>query len=155
MKFVRDVIREVAGLAPYEKRIMELLKVGKDKRALKVAKRKVRHHSPAWLPLLKARCVAKCHGCCRASATSSMPACVYKQFKGHWGEWQALLQASLPMQRQAVLRAPSVGSDAEPCARSLDKARIALQREQTAMALSRIKQWPGRVANPYGSLCVA
>lgn len=39
---MRDVIREVAGMAPYEKRIVELLKIGKDKRALKVAKRKVR-----------------------------------------------------------------------------------------------------------------
>jgi large subunit ribosomal protein L36e len=28
-------------MAPYEKRIVELLKIGKDKRALKVAKRKV------------------------------------------------------------------------------------------------------------------
>ena len=42
VKLVRDIVREVAGQAPYEKRLMELLKVGKDKRALKVAKRKVR-----------------------------------------------------------------------------------------------------------------
>lgn len=41
MKFVRDIVREVAGLAPYERRITELLKVGFDKRALKVAKKKV------------------------------------------------------------------------------------------------------------------
>lgn len=39
--FIRSLIREVAGFAPYEKRITELLKVGKDKRALKVAKRKL------------------------------------------------------------------------------------------------------------------
>mmetsp|Transcript_10934 Transcript_10934/g.67560 ORF Transcript_10934/g.67560 Transcript_10934/m.67560 type:complete len:91 (-) Transcript_10934:135-407(-) len=44
-KFVRDLVREVAGLAPYEKRICELLKVGKDKRALKVAKKKVRRNA--------------------------------------------------------------------------------------------------------------
>jgi Ribosomal protein L36e len=29
-------VREVVGYAPYERRVMELLKVGKDKRALKV-----------------------------------------------------------------------------------------------------------------------
>ncbi|EFA79448.1 S60 ribosomal protein L36 [Heterostelium album PN500] len=38
---VRDIIREVAGFAPYERRIQELLKSGLDKRALKVAKKKV------------------------------------------------------------------------------------------------------------------
>jgi len=42
--FVRSLIREVAGFAPYEKRITELLKVGKDKRALKLAKRKLGTH---------------------------------------------------------------------------------------------------------------
>eukprot|EP00071_Canis_lupus_P024818 XP_013977300.1 60S ribosomal protein L36 [Canis lupus familiaris] len=31
-KFVRDMIREVCGFAPYERRAMELLKVSKDKR---------------------------------------------------------------------------------------------------------------------------
>lgn len=38
---MRDIIKEVVGLAPYEKRIIELLKVGKDKRALKFAKKRV------------------------------------------------------------------------------------------------------------------
>ena len=41
VKFVREIVREVAGLAPYEKRVSELLKVGKDKRALKLCKKKV------------------------------------------------------------------------------------------------------------------
>jgi len=31
----------VVGLAPYEKRVIELLKIGKDKRALKFAKKRV------------------------------------------------------------------------------------------------------------------
>ncbi|CAN6929938.1 unnamed protein product, partial [Brassica oleracea] len=45
--FIRSLIREVAAFAPYEKRITELLKVGKDKRALKVAKRKLGTHKRA------------------------------------------------------------------------------------------------------------
>jgi len=41
VKFVRDIIREVTGFAPYERRTMELLKVGKDKRARKFAKKRL------------------------------------------------------------------------------------------------------------------
>jgi large subunit ribosomal protein L36e len=40
--FVRSLIREVAGFAPYERRIMELIKNSKDKRARKLAKKRVR-----------------------------------------------------------------------------------------------------------------
>ncbi|ORX38328.1 putative structural constituent of ribosome [Kockovaella imperatae] len=39
--FVKSVIREVAGFAPYEKRIMELLRNSKDKRARKFTKKKL------------------------------------------------------------------------------------------------------------------
>jgi large subunit ribosomal protein L36e len=45
VKFVRDLVKEVCGLAPYEKRIIELLKVSKDKRALKLAKKRLGGHS--------------------------------------------------------------------------------------------------------------
>eukprot|EP01105_Mastigella_eilhardi_P022168 TRINITY_DN5442_c0_g1_i1.p1 TRINITY_DN5442_c0_g1~~TRINITY_DN5442_c0_g1_i1.p1 ORF type:complete len:183 (+),score=38.70 TRINITY_DN5442_c0_g1_i1:73-549(+) len=41
---VKDVIAEVSGSAPYEKRIMELLRNGLDKRALKLAKRRMGTH---------------------------------------------------------------------------------------------------------------
>mmetsp|Transcript_103104 Transcript_103104/g.154546 ORF Transcript_103104/g.154546 Transcript_103104/m.154546 type:complete len:117 (-) Transcript_103104:65-415(-) len=44
VKFVREVVREVAGFAPYERRMLELLKVGKEKRALKFAKRRLGSH---------------------------------------------------------------------------------------------------------------
>jgi len=43
-RFVRDMVREVCGSAPYEKRAMELLKVSKDKRALKFLKRRLGTH---------------------------------------------------------------------------------------------------------------
>ena len=49
VKMIRDLVRDVAGSAPYEKRLMELLKVGRDKRALKLAKRKVRRASRVLL----------------------------------------------------------------------------------------------------------
>uniref|UniRef100_A0A8C2WBC5 Large ribosomal subunit protein eL36 n=1 Tax=Chinchilla lanigera TaxID=34839 RepID=A0A8C2WBC5_CHILA len=40
-KFVRDTIREVCGFAHYRQHAMELLKVSKDKRALKFIKKQV------------------------------------------------------------------------------------------------------------------
>ena len=48
VKFVRDVVREVCGLAPYEKRMIELLKVQRDKRALKFAKKRVSCSELYW-----------------------------------------------------------------------------------------------------------
>lgn len=44
--FVRDIVKEVAGLAPYERRVIELLRNSKDKRARKLAKRRVSLHLP-------------------------------------------------------------------------------------------------------------
>lgn len=46
---VREVVAEVAGLMPYEKRVIELLKVGREKRALRFLKRRA---PPPHLPLL-------------------------------------------------------------------------------------------------------
>lgn len=42
---MRDIIREVTGLAPYEKRVLDILKGGggsSEKRAYKFAKKRVR-----------------------------------------------------------------------------------------------------------------
>eukprot|EP00754_Rhynchopus_humris_P045736 Rhum_TRINITY_DN5222_c0_g1::Rhum_TRINITY_DN5222_c0_g1_i1::g.16840::m.16840/K02920/RP-L36e, RPL36; large subunit ribosomal protein L36e len=38
---VREIISEVAGFSPYEKRIIELLRVQREKRALRFAKRRL------------------------------------------------------------------------------------------------------------------
>jgi len=39
--FVRSIIREVAGVAPYERRVMELIRNSKDKRARKLTKKRL------------------------------------------------------------------------------------------------------------------
>ncbi|KAI1964959.1 ribosomal protein L36 [Ophidiomyces ophidiicola] len=48
--FVREIVKEVSGLAPYERRVIELLRNSQDKRARKLAKKRV---SPS--PLLSVR----------------------------------------------------------------------------------------------------
>ncbi len=39
--FVKSIIREVAGFSPYEKRVMELIRNAKDKKARKLTKKRV------------------------------------------------------------------------------------------------------------------
>merc|ERR1711934_847463 len=45
--FVHDVIREVCGYTAYERRVIELLRIGKDKRALKFIKKRLGSHTAA------------------------------------------------------------------------------------------------------------
>ncbi|KLJ12765.1 50S ribosomal protein L36e [Blastomyces silverae] len=40
-QFVREIVKEVAGLAPYERRVVELLRNAQDKRARKLAKKRL------------------------------------------------------------------------------------------------------------------
>lgn len=40
-QFVRQVIRDVAGFTPYERRVMELLRNSKDKKARKLTKKRL------------------------------------------------------------------------------------------------------------------
>eukprot|EP01084_Bolivina_argentea_P090110 162426_1 len=46
-KFVVAVVRETVGWAPYEKRIMELLRLGNNRKALKFAKKRLGTHRRA------------------------------------------------------------------------------------------------------------
>merc|ERR1712018_525605 len=45
--FVHDVIREVVGYPAYERRCIELLRISKDKRALKFCKKRLGSHTAA------------------------------------------------------------------------------------------------------------
>jgi len=45
VRMIKDLIREVSGFAPYEKRVLELLRNNLDKRALKYSKKKLGTHS--------------------------------------------------------------------------------------------------------------
>lgn len=46
-RFVKEVTREVAGFAPYERRLIDLCRNNLDKRALRLAKRKLGTHRRA------------------------------------------------------------------------------------------------------------
>eukprot|EP00019_Armaparvus_languidus_P001151 CAMPEP_0168591758 /NCGR_PEP_ID=MMETSP0420-20121227/7317_1 /TAXON_ID=498008 /ORGANISM="Pessonella sp." /LENGTH=108 /DNA_ID=CAMNT_0008627595 /DNA_START=926 /DNA_END=1252 /DNA_ORIENTATION=+ len=46
-KLIREVVREVAGFAPYEKRMLELLRNELDKRALRFGKKRLGSHQRA------------------------------------------------------------------------------------------------------------
>ncbi|CCJ28255.1 unnamed protein product [Pneumocystis jirovecii] len=41
VSFIREIIHEVAGFAPYERRVIELLRNSKDKRARRLAKKRL------------------------------------------------------------------------------------------------------------------
>jgi len=46
-KLIIEVVKETVGFSPYEKRIMDLIRLGKQKRALKLAKQRLGTHRRA------------------------------------------------------------------------------------------------------------
>jgi len=46
-RVVRELVREIVGFAPYERRTMELLRIGRDKKALKFLKKRIGQHTRA------------------------------------------------------------------------------------------------------------
>ncbi|EFP09534.1 CRE-RPL-36 protein [Caenorhabditis remanei] len=47
LQIVRELVREITGFAPYERRVLEMLRISKDKRALKFLKRRIGTHRRA------------------------------------------------------------------------------------------------------------
>ncbi|CAD5227428.1 unnamed protein product [Bursaphelenchus okinawaensis] len=46
-KITREVVRDITGFAPYERRAMELLRISRDKKALKFLKKRIGQHQRA------------------------------------------------------------------------------------------------------------
>ncbi|VDD94501.1 unnamed protein product [Enterobius vermicularis] len=46
-KMIRELVRELVGFSPYERRAMELLRISRDKKALKFLKRRIGAHKRA------------------------------------------------------------------------------------------------------------
>ncbi|KAI6186231.1 60S ribosomal protein L36 [Aphelenchoides besseyi] len=47
VKVCRELVREITGFAPYERRVMELLRISRDKKALKFLKKRIGQHQRA------------------------------------------------------------------------------------------------------------
>lgn len=46
-KIAREIVREIVGFAAYERRAMELLRISRDKKALKFLKKRIGQHQRA------------------------------------------------------------------------------------------------------------